>query len=91
MLGVIISRKSRKDKQHNDQFNVHMLGVIISRKSRKDKQHNDQFNVHMLGVIIRRKSRKDIQHNDQAQNTKSDLQNNKSKSWYHDAQNFTSS
>ena len=36
---VITSRKSRKDRQHNDQK---IPEVITSRKSRKDRQHNDQ-------------------------------------------------
>ena len=39
--GVIWSRKSKKDRQHNGQVQD-TKGVIWSRESKSDKQHNAQ-------------------------------------------------
>jgi hypothetical protein len=41
--GVIRSRKSKKNRQHNDQMFDDTKGVIRSRKFKKNRQHNDQM------------------------------------------------
>jgi hypothetical protein len=79
---VIRIRKSKKDRQDNDQKIEDTKGVIRSRKSKKDRQHNDQKIEDTKGVIRSRKSKKDRQHNDQKKKdkrTNNDLQNTENK------------
>jgi hypothetical protein len=44
--GVIRSRESKTDRQHNRQKCEDTKGVISGRKSKKDKQHNGREKRH---------------------------------------------
>jgi hypothetical protein len=50
--GIIRSRKSKKNRQHNGRKFVDTKGVIGNRKSKENRQHNGQTFEDTKGVIV---------------------------------------